>query len=164
MDESGAAVTAMATGRIQTSLTTKLLWIIIVISAILVLIASVIEIAQERDDFVLAEKNEAQAAVSANRDALSLALWSFDQRALSITTHSLIRGTSIFRVEVIADGKTLLKLDRFAQPTKVDYSWQVPLFRPNTTETIGLLRISESYADVLAQVRRHAGALVVTEL
>jgi signal transduction histidine kinase/ActR/RegA family two-component response regulator len=181
MDESDPAMTAapatgpapgpvqqqnmqMAGSEIKTSLTTKLLWTIIVISTILVVITSVIEIAQERDDFVQAERSEAQAAVSANRDALSLALWSFDQRALGITMHSLIRGTSIFRVEVVEDGKTLLKLDRFTGPTKVDYAWQVPLFRPNTNETIGLLRISESYADVLAQVRRHAGALIIAEI
>ena len=154
----------MPTSAIRISLTTKLLWVIAILSTILVLLTSAFEISQERADLIQAEKDEAQAAVSANRDALSLALWTFDERALDITAHSLIRGTSIFRVELIEKGKTRMRMDRSGQPPPLDYAWQVPLYRPNTRDRIGELRISESYADVLAQVRRHAGALVVTEL
>lgn len=150
--------------RIQTSLTTKLLWMIIAVSALLVLLTSAIEIAQERNDLIQSEKQEAEAAVSANHDAMSLALWSFDQRALEITARSLIQGTSIFRVEVIENGQTRLKLDRNKAPERADFVWQVPLLRPNTRETIGALRISENYDDVMTQVRRRAGALIVTEL
>ena len=154
----------MTSGKIQTSLTTKLLWLIVIVSTVLVLLTSAIEIAQERSDLIQTEKQEAQTAVSANRDALSLALWSFDQRALEITARSLVHGTSIFRVEVLDNGQTRLRLDRASVPEQVDFSWQIPLYRPNTHETIGVLRISETYVDIIAKVERRAGALIVTEL
>ncbi len=154
----------MAPGRVRISLTTKLLWVIATISGLLVLTTSAIEIARERDDLIQTKRNEAEAVVRANRDALSLALWSFDQRALSITAESLIRGTSIFRVEIVEPGKSQMTFVRLKQPAKTDYSWQVTLFRPKTNEKIGLLRISENYADILAQVRRRAGALIIAEV
>ena len=120
----------MAPGRVRISLTTKLLWVIAIISGLLVLTTSAIEIARERDDLIQTKRNEAEAVVRANRDALSLALWSFDQRALSITAESLIRGTSIFRVEIVEPGKSQMTFVRLKQPAKADYSWQVTLFRP----------------------------------
>jgi signal transduction histidine kinase/ActR/RegA family two-component response regulator len=141
-----------------------LLWVIVVASGLLVMTTSAIEIARDRDDLIQTKRNEAEAVVRANRDALSLALWSFDQRALSITAESLIRGTSIFRIEIVEPGKSEMTLVRLKQPAKVDYSWQVPLFRPKTNETIGFLRISENYADILTQVRRRAGALIIAEV
>jgi signal transduction histidine kinase/ActR/RegA family two-component response regulator len=152
----------MAIGTIRTSLTAKLLWAIAAVSAVLVLISSAIELSQERGDIISQEKSDAQAAVSANRDALALALWAFDQRALDIAARSLIQGTSIFRIEITEKGQPEIALER--QKLSADYSWQIPLMRPNTKEPIGNLRVFENYDDVLTQVRRHAGALIVAEL
>ena len=100
----------------------------------------------------------------ANLDTLALAVWAFDERVLNVTAASMIRGTSIFHVEVIEDGKTRLTLDRPGSALKAEYSWEIPLLRPNSPERIGTLRLAENYDEDRAQVARRAGLLVITEL
>ncbi len=133
------------------------------IGMVLVLLISAVEIWEEGGVLIADEKREAQTAVRANIDTLALALWSFDQRALDITARSLLQGTSIFRVEVIEDGQTQLKLNRSTAPVEADYFWEVPLLRPNTQQVIGTLRLSENYDNARDQMKSRAAILVVTE-
>src|SRR5258708_19976736 len=133
------------------------------IGMVLVLLISTVEIWEEGGVLIADEKREAQTAVRANIDTLALAAWSFDSRALDITARSLIQGTSIFRVEVIEDGQTQLKLDRSTGPVETDYSWEVPLLRPNTQQAIGTLRLWENYDNARDQMKSRAAMLVVTE-
>jgi signal transduction histidine kinase len=100
----------------------------------------------------------------ANLDTLALAVWGFDERVMNVTAASLVRGTSIFHVEVIEDGKPVVTVDRPGTVLNVDYAWEVPLLRPNSSERIGTLRISESYDDVRAQLERRSAALIAMEL
>jgi signal transduction histidine kinase/ActR/RegA family two-component response regulator len=148
---------------IRNSLAAKTLLAIVAIGIGLVVLISAVEIWQEGEGLIAAQKREAQAAVRANIDTLALAVWSFDQRALDITARSLIQGTSIFRVEVIEDGETQIRLERSTQPTGADYFWEIPLVRPNTTQTIGTLRLWENYDAALDRMKSRAAILVVTE-
>jgi signal transduction histidine kinase/ActR/RegA family two-component response regulator len=133
------------------------------IGMVLVLLISTVEIWEEGGVLIADQKREAQTAVRANIDTLALALWSFDSRALDITARSLIQGTSIFRVEVIEDGKTQLKVDRSTAPLETDYFWETPLLRPNTQQVIGTLRLWENYDSARDQMKSRAAILVVTE-
>ena len=147
--------------KIQSSLTVKLLWVITAISLFLVLITSAVEIVQDRNNLIETEKRESRAAVSANSAALSLALWSLDQRALDITTRSLISGTSIYRAEILEGGKALLTVHRDGVPRSADHVWEVPLHRPNSDQVIGVLRVSENFQPVMDSpgcIRRPIGA------
>jgi len=149
--------------RIRGSLAAKVLVAIAAIGMVLVLLISAVEIWEEGGVLIAAQKREAQTAVRANIDTLALALWSIDKRSLDITARSLIQGTSIFRVEVIEDGQTQLKLDRSTGPVETDYSWEVPLLRPNTQQAIGILRLWENYDNARDQMKSRAAMLVVTE-
>src|ERR1051326_6699068 len=141
--------------RIFGSVAAKLLVAFATISIVLALLISGLEVLQER---------EAQGAVLANIDTLSLALWTLNDDVLNVTARSLVRAAGIVHVEILEDGQAKVKLDRTTPPRAADYSWNVPLLRPGTTQTIGTLRISENYEDLRAQLARRAGVLVVTEL
>jgi signal transduction histidine kinase/ActR/RegA family two-component response regulator len=150
--------------RIRGSLAAKLLLIIAGVSIVLALLISGVEIWQEGRAGIASEQRENRAAVMANINTLSLAVWSLDERVLEVTAASLVRGTSIFHVEVLEDDKTLLTLDRPGARPEMDYAWEIPLLRPNSEEQIGTLRIWESYDNLRASLERRAVILVVTEL
>jgi len=147
---------------IQTSLTGKVLWVIAGLSLVLVVLVSAIEIHQQGEDLIAEQQREAAAVVMANRDALSLSLWSLDQRSLETLARSLVRGTSIFRAEVMEDGKVQLRVSREA--LNADRSWQIPLFRPGSRTPLGFLRLYENYDQDRQQMRRNAAMLVMGEL
>ena len=150
--------------RIFGSVAAKLLVAFATISIVLALLISGLEVLQERDATILERQREAQGAVLANIDTLSLALWTLNDDVLNVTARSLVRAAGIVHVEILEDGQAKVKLDRTTPPRAADYSWNVPLLRPGTTQTIGALRISENYDDIRAQLARRAGVLVVTEL
>jgi signal transduction histidine kinase len=156
----GGTVQKMAS--IQTSLTAKVLWVIAGLSLVLVVLVSAIEIHQQGEDLIAQQQREATAVVMANRDALSLSLWSLDQRTLETLARSLVRGTSIFRAELVEDGKVQLSTSR--QILHADRSWQIPLLRPGGHQILGVLRLYENYDQDRRQVRRNAAMLVIGEL
>ena len=150
---------------ISGSVAAKLLVAFAAISIVFALLVSGLEILQERDAAIQERQREAQGTVSANIDTLALALWTLDDRVLEVTARSLVRAAGIVHVEIIEDDHARLKLDRANPPPEaVDYSWQVSLLRPGTTQEIGILRIWENYDDIRAQLARRGGILVVTEL
>ena len=146
------------------SVAAKLLVAFAAISIVLALAISGLEVLQERDTTILTRQREAQGTVTANINTLSLALWTLDDRVLDVTARSLVRAAGIVHVEIVEDGQPRLKLDRTTPPQTADYSWSVPLLRPGTVQQIGVLRISENYDDVRAELARRGGVLVVTEL
>ena len=150
--------------RIRSSLAAKLLLITAGIGLVLALVISAIDIWQESRSAVADEQAQTRAAVMGNIDTLALAVWSFDDRVLEVTAASLVRGTSIFHIEVIEDGAKRLSLDRPGANLAADYTWELPLLRPNSNQQIATLRMSESYAEVRAQLERRAGVLVITDL
>ena len=134
------------------------------ISLVLVFSTSAVEIRQERDDLISQDQREARAVVMADRDALALSLWSFDQRTLQTIAHSLVLGTSIFRVEILSDGKLQLAAGLPAQSRRTDKRWEIPLASPGTRQTFGSLRVFENYDSDRDQARRRAATLVIGEL
>jgi signal transduction histidine kinase/CheY-like chemotaxis protein len=149
---------------IQTSLSVKIFWVIAGMSLVLVLLTSILEIRQEAEQTIIQEQREARAAVYANRDALSLSLWSLDERAIETIARSLVSRTGIFRVEIVEDDKIAVGVTRPGRALTVDQRWQVPLFRPGTRDRVGLLRVFENYDDERERVRRRAVSLVGAEI
>src|SRR5262245_61979108 len=91
--------------RIWGTLAGKLLLITAGVGLVVALLISAVEIWQDNSSAIADEQRETRAAVMANIDTLALAVWSFDDRVLNLTASSLIRGTSIFHIEVIEDGQ-----------------------------------------------------------
>ena len=150
--------------RIRGSLAAKLLLITAGVGLVVALLLSAVEIWQDSSSAIADEQRETRAAVMANIDTLALAVWSFDDRVLNLTASSLIRGTSIFHIEVIEDGQKRLTLERPGPAPAKDYAWELPILRPNSDQQIATLSMWESYDNVRAQLERRAGVLVVTEL
>src|SRR5262245_43569284 len=150
--------------RIKGSLAAKLLLITAGVGIVIALLISAIEIWQESRTAIADQQRDTKAAVMANIDTLALAVWSVDDRVLELTASSLIRGTSIFHIEVVDDGATVLKLDRPGPAPAADYAWELPILRPNSDQQIATLKMWESYDGVRAPLKRRAGVLVITEL
>jgi len=150
--------------RIKGSLAAKLLLITAGVGIVMELLISAIESWQESRTAIADQQRDTKAAVMANIDTLALAVWSVDDRVLELTASSLIRGTSIFHIEVVDDGATVLKLDRPGPAPAADYAWELPILRPNSDQQIATLKMWESYDGVRAPLKRRAGVLVITEL
>jgi signal transduction histidine kinase/ActR/RegA family two-component response regulator len=150
-------------GRIRGALAAKLLLFTAAVSIVLALLISGIEIWQDSRASISNEQSESRSAVVADLDTLALAVWTLDDRVLNLTAASLLRGTSIIHVEVVEDGETRLKLDRPGVLPPAEYSWEMPILRPNSDQRIGTLKLSESYANMRAELRERAAILIVDE-
>lgn len=146
------------------SLTAKVIWSIIVASSALLLVVSSIEILRERQALIEQETRQAEAAVSADLDALALAVWNVDQPALDTMTRGLVRIGSIWFVQVLENGEIRSEARRDGHDLNVDRARELPLMRPRTDQQIGVLRILESYDGVRGRFAGLLPGLVIAEM
>lgn len=137
---------------------------LLAIAVVIAAAVSAFEISNERAQRIAQQHSEAGALVSANREPLSLALWSYNRREVETILHSLVRGTSIFRADIVDDPSARLGVTREGAPLKAATVWQVPLLRPESREVLGYLKVSENYDRETERSYRYAITMAVAEM
>lgn len=137
---------------------------LLTIAAVIAVAVSTFELFSERDLRVAQEQSEARAIVAVNREPLSLALWSYNQGQVETILHGMVRGTSIFRVEVVDGGSVRFGATREGAGLTAADSWQVPLLRPQSREVLGQLRVYENYDQEMALSTRYALHMLVSDV
>jgi PAS domain S-box-containing protein len=132
----------------QSRLTTRILFWVICASALMFSLVTTFTVWQQRERLYRAAQEDADRNVSRNIAAISIALWNFDKATLDALLLALTQSGPIVRAEVWNAQKQIAKIDRMDQNTKPDSVWEIPIFGPDDSRQIGILKISESYADV----------------
>jgi signal transduction histidine kinase len=147
------------------SMAARMLFTLLFIAAVIAAAVIVFEISRERDERISQQHNEAQAVVSADREPLSLALWSYNQREIETILRGLVRGSSIYQAQVVEGNSILLTVTRPGGTVlRPDLRWQLPLLRPGGKDVLGYLRLSENYDAEKQGLYRSAISLAIGEV
>ena len=144
--------------RINSSLVTRMLVSVAAFGVLVFVLAGGLELWRERGDLTQAARARADAALGLSSPPIALALWNYDLATLDLLARNLVRDGAIVRVQVLADdGKSLVDVRRSGlDPAKAREHHDMPLRVSARPEPIGTLRISESFAEIDAQIERRA--------
>jgi signal transduction histidine kinase len=148
----------------QSRLTTRILFWVICAGALIFSIVTTFTVWQQRERLYRAAQEDADRSVSRNIAAISIALWNFDKATLDALLLALTHSGPIIRAEVWDGQRQIAKIDRADQSTKPDSVWEIPIIGPEGSRQIGILKISESYADVRDFFVRNLAAVLISEL
>jgi PAS domain S-box-containing protein len=144
--------------RINSSLVTRMIVSVAAFGVAVFLLVGGIELWRERGELTHAAHVRADAALALSSPPIALALWNYDLATLDLLARNLVRDGAIVRVQVLADdGKGLVDVWRpgfeSGRPgAPIDLALRVAA-RPTP---IGTLRISESFAEIDAQIEHRA--------
>ena len=138
-------------------------WVLLVSFAVFV-IASTFGMIHERGKAVLVAQASTQASVEQNLGAISVALWMYDKATMDALLTGFVQSRSVVLAEFLTSKGTLAEVRKPGFTGSVDKVLEVPIMSPDKTRLLGSLRISESYAEVNAQVVDTLITLVVTDL
>ncbi len=129
-------------------------------------LAGGVELWRERGELAEAARARAEAALSLSSPPIALALWNYDLATLDLLAHNLVRDGAIVRVQVLADdGKPLADVARAGfNQAAAQGTIDLPLKVAARTGSIGTLRISESFAEIDAQIEHRAKQRLPWEL
>ena len=140
-----------------------LLWVLLA-SFVVFVMATTFGVVQERDKALQAAHADAVDTADQGRSALSIALWQYDTAALNALLKGMVQSRSVVRVEVLDQKKTVADVRQPGFTSEVERVWTQPVMAPDGKTEIGLLRLSESYAEVDAQIADTLKTLLMTDL
>ncbi|PKO40266.1 MAG: hypothetical protein CVU33_02745 [Betaproteobacteria bacterium HGW-Betaproteobacteria-6] len=146
-----------------------LFWVMLTSLAVFAL-ATTFGYVHEREKALQAAHANARGAVYQSLSAISISLWQYDVAGLNAVLSGMVRSGSLVRVEVL-DRDTVLNQERVVVDVRqpgfggsADQIWMLPVMAPDGKQTIGHVRISESYGQVNAQVAETLKTLVMMDL
>lgn len=140
-----------------------LLWVLLA-SLIVFALATSFGIVHERNKALRVAHANAEEAVRLRLTVLGSSLWQYDSAGMNALLRGLVQSGSIVRAELLDNGKTIADINRPGFKESVDDVWILPVLAPEGKEEIGTLRISESYAEVSAQIAESMKILAMTDL
>jgi len=148
----------------QSRLTTRILFWVICASTLIFSLITTVTVWQQHERLYRAAREDADRNVSRNIAAISIALWNFDKATLDALLLALIQSGPIVRAEVWDAERQIAKIERKDHSTKPDSVWEIPIIGPSDPRQIGILKISESYADVNDFFVKNLAAVLISEL
>ncbi|MBT9596572.1 MAG: response regulator [Vitreoscilla sp.] len=144
--------------RLNSSLITRMLVSVAAFSVLVFMLIGAVELWRERGDLTRAARARTEAALALSSPPIALALWNYDLATLDLLLRNLVRDGAVVRAQVLADdGKILIDLWRPGfDITRTVEPRHVPLSVAARQAPIGSLRISESFAEIDAQIERRA--------
>ena len=138
-------------------------WVLLASLSVFVL-ATAFGFAHEREKALTHAHASAQDVAEQSLYAISNSLWQYDIAGLNALLNGLVGSRVVVRAEVLAQDKVVgdVRLPGFAGV--VDRVWSLPVMAPDNQTVIGTLRISESYAEVNAEIAGTLKTLVLTDL
>jgi diguanylate cyclase (GGDEF)-like protein len=140
-----------------------LFWVLLVSLGMFAIITSV-GVLHERSRILQHAHEDVEQVVTNNLDALTVALWSYDDRSLSALLQGMTRTGTMVRIEVMDDRSVVADTGQPPARKSVDHVWTLPIMAPDRSKQIGSLRISESYGELDQQIADTMGTVVATEL
>ena len=156
-------VTAMAFLRYSVLALRILLWVVLA-SFVVFVLATTFGVVHERDKALQAAHADAVETADQNRSTISISLWQYDTAALNSLLKGMVQSRALVRVEVLDQKKVVADVRQPGDTNKVDRVWTQPVMAPDGIKEIGLLRLSESYAEVDAQMADTLKTLLLTDL
>jgi signal transduction histidine kinase/ActR/RegA family two-component response regulator/HAMP domain-containing protein len=144
--------------RINSSLVTRMLLSVAAFGIGVFLLVGGVELWRERGDLTETARARADAALGLSSPPIALALWNYDLATLDLLARNLVRDGAIVRVQVLADdGKALVDVWRSGfDSAKAGAPHDMPLKVAARPMPIGMLRVSQSYAEIDAQIEQRA--------
>ncbi len=127
-------------------------------------LASAFGIAHERDKALSHAHASAQGMAEQSLFAISNSLWQYDIEGLNALLTGIVASRVVVRAEVLALDKVVVDVSLPGFTGAVDRVWSLPVMAPDHKTAIGALRISESYAEVNAEVASTLKTLLLTDL
>ncbi|PKO48877.1 MAG: hypothetical protein CVU31_03425 [Betaproteobacteria bacterium HGW-Betaproteobacteria-4] len=162
-------VPAMTTLRSAVLALRILFWVMLTSLAVFAL-ATTFGYVHEREKALQMARANARSAVDQSLSAISISLWQYDVAGLNALLSGMVRAGSLVRVEVL-DRDKVLNQERVVVDVRqpgfagaADQIWTLPVIAPDGKQTIGHVRISESYGQVNAQVAETLKTLVMMDL
>ncbi|GAA0750671.1 ATP-binding protein [Ideonella azotifigens] len=142
----------------SSSLVTRMLLAVAAASLLIFLLIGGFELWHERNLLTREAQARADAAVALSADPMANALWNYDLAALQRMTQGLVKDGSIVHAEVRNErGELQSQAWRAgAGPGPGLRSRELALSMPLRSQSIGLLTVQESDADVNAEIQRRA--------
>ncbi len=144
--------------RINSSLVTRMLVSVAAFAVLVFILAGGVELWRERSELTRSAHVRADAALGLSSPPIALALWNYDLATLDLLARNLVRDGAIVRVQVLADdGKVLVDVSRPGfLPAQASAPHDMPLKVAARAVPIGTLRVSESFAEIDAQIEHRA--------
>jgi signal transduction histidine kinase/ActR/RegA family two-component response regulator len=144
--------------RLNSSLVTRMLLSVAAFGVGVFLLVGGIELWRERGDLTQTARARADAALGLSSPPIALALWNYDLATLDLLARNLVRDGAIVRVQVLADDGTVLVDVRRGgiDQARAGASHDMPLKVAARSGPIGVLRVSQSYAEIDAQIGHRA--------
>jgi len=144
--------------RINSSLVARMLVSVAAFGVAVFLLVGGIELWRERGELTRAAHVRADAALGLSSPPIALALWNYDLVTLDLLARNLVRDGAIVRVQVLADdGKALVDVWRPGfDSAKAGRALDLALRVAARPAPIGTLRVSESFAEIDAQIEHRA--------
>jgi diguanylate cyclase (GGDEF)-like protein/PAS domain S-box-containing protein len=138
-------------------------WVLLASLAVFAL-ASAFGFAHEREKALTHAHATARNVAEQSLYAISNALWQYDVAALDALLTGIVASRVVVRAEVLGPDKVVGEVRLPGFSGAVDRVWSLPIMAPDNRAAIGTLRISESYAEVHAEVAGTVKTLVLTDL
>jgi len=140
-----------------------LLWVLLA-SLFVFILATTFGVVHERSKALQAAHANAVDIADQSRSSISISLWQYDTPALDALLSGMVQAKAVVRVEVLDQKKIVSDVRQLGFTGSVDRIWTQPVMSPDGLIEIGLLRISESYAEVDAQIADTLKMLLLTDL
>jgi signal transduction histidine kinase/ActR/RegA family two-component response regulator len=144
--------------RINSSLVTRMILSVAAFGVAVFMLVGAIELWRERGELKQAAHLRTDAALALSSPPIALALWNYDLATLDLLANNLVRDGAIVHVQVLADdGKPLV--DRWRpgfDAGKAGPAQDTVLKIADRPTPIGTLRVSESFAEIDAQIENRA--------
>lgn len=140
-----------------------LLWVMLA-ALVVFFLATGFGIVHERGQALRTAHVNAQEAVRQSLPALAISLWKYDAAGMNALLDGMLRSTAIVGVEVVDLHQVVATVGQLSTADVVDRVWEVSVMSPDGRESIGALRVAESYAEVNAQAMASFRMRVLTDL
>ena len=140
-----------------------LLWVLLA-SFVVFTLATGFGLVHERGKAMQAAHANAQEAAAQSLPAISISLWQYDTAGLNALLKGMVQSSSLVRAEVLDHQKLIVDIHQPGFSGAINRVWVVPVIAPDGKKEIGTLRISESYAEIDAQIIDTLKTLAMTDL
>ena len=125
----------------EVRLTTRILFWVVAICVLMFSAVTVLTVLLERQSLYQKAQRDAKSNVTRNFAAISTGLWNFDVIGLRATLQGLTLTGSIVRAEVLNRQQQVAAMER-EHKEEPEHVWEVPIFGPEGSKKIGILKIS----------------------
>lgn len=140
-----------------------LMWTLLA-ALVFFLIATSISAVHERNNAIKQAHAGVLAVIDNHLAAMSLSVWQYDHAALAVILEGMIKAPTIARLQISDQTKTLAEVSNPINGQDTDRVLTIKLHSPDGKTSIGVLKVTESFAEVDRQIQSMVGKLVVVEL